>query len=122
MSAIPKPVPFISEGPQPLVRTIPQGASYPTSALGPLHAAVLEVHGMTLAPVAIPAASALAVASLAVQGFCDVETLGGQRPLSLYMLTVAQSGERKSSCDAPLMAGLRAFERTEAKAQREAIA
>ena len=35
---------------------------------------------MTQAPVAIPAQSALAVASLAVQGFADVETLGGSAP------------------------------------------
>ncbi|WP_201157741.1 YfjI family protein [Rhodobaculum claviforme] len=70
---------------------------------------------------AIPAASALAVASLAVQGFADVETLGGARPLSLYLLTVAASGERKSSCDAPLMAALRTFEREQARVQRDAF-
>ncbi len=71
---------------------------------------------------AIPAASALAVASVAVQGFADVDTLGGQRPLSLYLLTIAQSGERKSSCDAPLMAALRDFERDEALAHRTDLA
>jgi hypothetical protein len=74
---------------------------------------------MTQAPVAIPAASALSVASLAVQGFADVETLGGPRPLSLYALTIAQSGERKSACDAPLMAALREHEKEQAKAQRD---
>ena len=76
---------------------------------------------MTLAPVPIPAASALATASLAVQGFADVETLGGTRPLSLFALTIAQSGERKSSCDAPLMAALRAFEKDEARTQLAAM-
>jgi hypothetical protein len=74
---------------------------------------------MTQAPVAIPAQSALAVASLAVQGFADVQTLGGTRPLSLYALTIARSGERKSACDAPLMAALRDHEKERAKAQRE---
>lgn len=112
-------VPFWAEGPQPLLREIPPGEAYPVAALGPLQAAVEAVQGMTLAPVAIPAASALSVASLAVQGFVDVETLGGVRPVSLYALTIAQSGERKSSCDAPLMSGLRAFEKDQAKAQRE---
>lgn len=72
------------EGPQPLVREIAPGAAYPVHALGPLRAAVEAVQGMTQAPIAIPAASALAVASLAVQGFADVETLGGTRPTSLY--------------------------------------
>ena len=94
-------VPFTPEGPQPLLREIPAGEAYPVHALGPLQAAVEAVQAMTLAPVAIPAQSALAVASLAVQGFADVETLGGPRPLSLYALTIARSGERKSACDAP---------------------
>jgi len=110
--------PFTPEAPQPLLREIPPGAAYPVEALGPLAPAVLAVQGATQAPVAIPAASALAVASLAVQGFADVETLGGARPLSIYALTVAASGERKSSCDAPLMAALRTFEKEQARAQR----
>jgi len=111
----PHATPFTPEGPQPLVREIPPGAPYPVDALGPLRPAVEAVQGMTQAPVAIPAASALAAASLAVQGFADVETLGGARPLSLYLLTIAQSGERKSSCDKPLLQGLRSHERTEAE-------
>jgi hypothetical protein len=112
---------FTPEGPQPLVREIVPGAAYPVKALGPLRAAVEAVQGMTQAPLAIPAQSALAVASLAVQGFADVETLGGTRPLSLYALTVARSGERKSACDAPLMAALRAHEKEQAIAQRDAM-
>ena len=107
----PKPIPFINEGPQPLIREIPAGLPYPVEALGPLRAAVEAVQGMTQAPVAIPAASALATASLAVQGFADVETIGGSRPTSLYFLTIAKSGERKSSCDAPFMPALRTHEK-----------
>lgn len=114
-------VPFMAEGPQPLLREIPTGEAYPVHALGPLQGVVQAVKGMTLAPVAIPAASALAVASLVVQAHGDVETLGGVRPLSLYALTIAQSGERKSSCDAPLMAALRAFEKEQAAIQRKDI-
>ena len=117
----PQPIPFTPEGPQPLVREIAPGAAYPIHALGPLRAAVEAVQGLTQAPVAIPAQSALAVASLAVQGFADVETLGGPRPLSLYALTIARSGERKSACDAPLMAALREHEKQEASAQRDAM-
>jgi hypothetical protein len=110
---------FTPEGPQPLVREIAPGAPYPVEALGPLRAAVQAVQGVTQAPVSIPAQSALAVASLAVQGFADVETLGGTRPTSLYALTVARSGERKSACDAPFMAALRDHEREQAKSQRD---
>lgn len=115
----PEPIPFKAEGPQPLMREIPPGAPYPVAHLGPLRAAVEAVQGMAQAPVAIPAASALTAASLAVQGFANVETLGGPRPVSLYALTIAQSGERKSSCDAPLLSALRDHEKEQAHAQRE---
>jgi hypothetical protein len=112
MNARPIPeTPFEAEGPQPLVREIAPGAAYPVGALGPLRAAVEAVQGMTQAPVAIPAQSALAVASLAVQGFADVETLGGARPVAIFALTVAKSGERKSACDRPFLGAIRARER-----------
>ena len=117
----PQPIQYSPEGPQPLVREIAAGAAYPVEALGPLRAAVDAVQGATQAPVAIPAQSALAVVSLAVQGFADVQTLGGTRPTALYALTIARSGERKSACDAPLMAALRDHEREQAKAQRVAM-
>jgi hypothetical protein len=117
---LPFPKPFIPEGPQPLLREIPPGAAYPVEALGPLRHAVEAVRGMTQAPIAIPAQSALAVASLAVVAHADIETLGGPRPVALYALTIAQSGERKSSCDAPLMAALREHERAQAEARRGA--
>lgn len=115
----PEAIPFKTEGPQPLLRPIATGEAYPAHALGPLREVVEAVQGMTQAPLAIPAASALSVASLAVQGFADVETLGGTRPLSLYLLTIARSGERKSSCDAPVMAALCAHEREQATLMRD---
>src|ERR1700745_2437449 len=97
--------------PQPLLRDIVPGSPYPVDALGPLSRVVDAVQRMTQAPVAIPAQSALAVAALAVQGFANIETLGGDRPLSIYALTIAASGERKSSCDARLMQAMRDHER-----------
>ena len=101
MRAYATKTPFAVESPQPLLREIAPGTAYPAHALGLLRSAVEAVQGITQAPVAIPAQSALAVASLAVQGFADVETLGGTRPTSIYALTIARSGERKSACDAP---------------------
>lgn len=115
----PEPTSFKTEGPQLLMREVSPSQPYPVHALGPLRKAVEAVQGMTLAPVAIPAQSALAVASLALQGFADVETLGGPRPLSLYAMTIARSGERKSTCDGLLMQGLRDHERQEAAQHRE---
>ena len=116
----PEPIPFKTEGPQPLLREIPQGEPYPVEALGPLRAVVEAVQDITQAPVGIAAQSALSVASLAVQGFADVEALGGgDVPCSLFCLTVAESGERKSSCDRLLMRGVRSFEADQAVTYRE---
>ncbi|MEI4261583.1 YfjI family protein [Roseovarius sp. D0-M9] len=116
---VPEFIPFKAEAPQPLLRAIPAGAPYPVAALGPLQGAVQAVRGIALAPVAIPAQSALAVASLGVQGFANVETLGGPRALSLYCLTIAASGERKSACFGPLLDAVRDHEREAAVAQRD---
>lgn len=116
-----KPTPYIEEGPQPLVREIPKGEAYPVHALGPLRAAVEAVQAITQAPVAIAAQSALSVASLAVQAHADVETLAGYAPVSLFCLTIAQSGERKSGCDKLVMAGLRDIERGRASDYRETM-
>lgn len=105
------PKPFTAEAPQPLIREIAKGADYPIDALGPLRAVVEAVQSRTQAPTAIAAQSALSVASLAVQGHADVETLAGYSPVSLFCLTIAQSGERKSACDKLVMTGLRDVER-----------
>lgn len=121
MNAMPEPIPFKSEGPQPLLRRIPSGADYPAQALGPLRQAVEAVQDMTQAPLGIAAQSALSVAALAVQGFADVETLGGDAPCSLFCLTIAESGERKSSCDRLLMRGVRDHEGVQAETYRRAI-
>ena len=105
------PKPFAPEAPQPLIREIAKGADYPIDALGPLRAVVEAVQSTTQAPTAIATQSALSVASLAVQGHADVETLAGYSNVSLFCLTIAQSGERKSACDKLVMSGLRDVER-----------
>ena len=88
-----------SSDPLPLIREFPPSEPYPVKGLGPLQSIVQAVQKKTQAPIEIAAASALSTASLILQGYANVETLAGQRPVSLYMLTVARSGERKSSCD-----------------------
>lgn len=114
-----KITPYVEEGPQPLVREIPRGDAYPVYALGSLRAIVESVQTLTQAPAAIAAQSALSVASLAVQAHADVETLAGCSPISLFCLTVAQSGERKSACDKLVMAGLREIEKSRAAEFRD---
>ena len=94
---------YVSEGPQPIVHEPEPAEPFPLKALGPLQAAAEAAHDITQAPSALAAQSALAVASLAAQAHFNVETLNGQKPLSLFALSVAQSGERKSACDGLLM-------------------
>lgn len=116
------PFPFASEGPRPLVRQIPEGQPYPVEALGPLRSAVEAAQAAKQAPVALAAQSALSVASLAVQGHADVQTLGNAHvPVSLYCMSIAKSGERKSATDKLLMAGLREYERQANQEYREEV-
>lgn len=102
---------FTPEEPAPLMREIPPGEPYPLEALGALRAVAEAVHNITQAPAAIGAQSVLGVAALAAQALGDVETLAGRAPASLFLLTIAQSGERKSSCDKHAIAPVRDFER-----------
>lgn len=86
--------------PTPLVRPLKAATAYPIDALGPiLGPAAHALTEIVQVPDALAANTVLAAAALAAQQCCDVETLGGDRPLSLYLLTVAASGDRKSSAD-----------------------
>lgn len=107
---------FPLPAPRPLMAEQNYADSYPLHHLGPLEAAVEAAHRETQAPHAIAAQSALALASLAVQAHANVQTLGGYRPLSLYCLTIAASGERKSSVDRCLGGDVEASGRTVSQA------
>jgi hypothetical protein len=60
-------------------------------------------------PDALAAHAVLGFAALAAQAHANVQTLGGPRPISLYMLTVAESGERKTAAD--MLAGVAVHDR-----------
>lgn len=103
-------IPFTPEGPTPLIREVPEAGPYPVAALGALRAPAEAISTATEAPVAMCAASVLASAALAAQGHRDAETLNSIAPASLFLLTVAESGERKSTGDRLAMRGVRDFE------------
>lgn len=96
-------------------------APYPVHALPPLiRDAVQEVVGYVQAPVALVAASALAAVSTAVQTRYSVRrdaALSG--PATLYLLTVAESGERKSTVDKLFTGPIRDWEAEQRKLFRE---
>lgn len=97
--------------PEPLRRPTPPPEPYPIAELGPILAPACEsLRRVIQAPDAVCGASLLAAASLAVQALADVHHDGRVHPLSLWMLTVAESGERKSAVDAEAMRPAREFE------------
>lgn len=102
--------------PEPLRRPVPPPEPYPIAELGPiLQPAAESLRRVIQAPDAVCGASVLAAASLAAQALADVEIDGRIIPLSLWMLTIAESGERKSAVDAEAMRAARDYEKELAK-------
>ena len=113
--------PVLTEGPMPLFRPLPAAPAYPVDALGPVLApAAKAIAGQAQCAIACAANSVLAVASLAAQGRADALLPIGQgkrTPLSLYLLTVLESGERKSTADSFALKPVRDYERELAEAE-----
>jgi hypothetical protein len=89
------------EPPRPLRREIPPSEPFPVEAMGELMAKAAEaIHDRVQAPIAICVQSVLAVANQAVQGFANIELpTGAIRPISVFLTTIAESGERKTTAD-----------------------
>jgi putative DNA primase/helicase len=86
---------------------------FPVDDLPPLlREAVCEAQSVIQCPVPMVAASAIAALSTAAQGLADVQRdaqLCG--PVSLYLLVIAESGERKSTADGWFFGALRDWQR-----------
>jgi putative DNA primase/helicase len=108
---------------QALVEPTPR-LDYPLEALpDAVRCAVQEVAGFVKAPIPLIATSALSAMSLAIQAHTDVqraEKLAG--PCSLFMLAIAESGERKSSCDGYFTKPIRDHETKAQEAAKPLIA
>lgn len=106
--------------PRPLRQEV-RPEEYPVAYMPPVIGdAVREVQAYTKAPMAMVAACALSVVSAAVQTRYGVQrdaVLSG--PASLYLLTVAESGERKTAVDKLFMEPLREWEAQQMRAARE---
>lgn len=98
--------------PEPLRRPLPPAEPYPIDVLGPiLSAAAKRIHEVVQAPAALCGQSILAAASLAAQAHADVVIDGRREPLSLFVMTIAESGERKSAADRVALQTHRDYER-----------
>ncbi len=93
---------------------------YPVDALpGIIREAVEEVARYSQAPLAMVGSSALATCAAASQHLVDVERAPMLRgPVSLYFLTIAESGERKSTVDGYFSQPIRRYEALEAERNR----
>src|SRR3954451_7661459 len=90
------------EPPRPLTREMPPADRFPIEALGNVLAlAAWAINDRIQAPIAMCGQSVIAVAALATQGHANVllpiGRQGQARPLSCYFVTVASTGERKST-------------------------
>lgn len=83
-----------------LLRAIPPSEHYPVDALpDSLRNVVRDVAGVVMVPEALAAQSFLAAAALAVQAHGNVEIDGRTYPVSLYCLSICESGDRKTAVD-----------------------
>lgn len=108
--------------PQPLNEKV-EPEPYPLDALpDTIRAAVEEVGGFIQAPTALVASSALAALSLACQSHIDVARSNRlQGPTGLFLLTIAGSGERKSTCDSFFTSAIRKHQEEQAEAMKPAL-
>lgn len=108
--------PYAWEEPLPLSVKI-DAEDYPISALpDEIRQAVEEVANFTKAPIPLVASSALTAISLALQAHLDVRRAEKlQSPVSAYFLTIADSGDRKTTCDSYFMQAIRNYEAEQAE-------
>ena len=92
---------------------MPAARPYPVAALGPVLSGAAESIEMNCqCSPALAAQAVLAVASLASQRLADVRLPYGQtRPLSLFFVTIAASGDRKSTADNEALIPVRMHEK-----------
>ena len=104
-----------TQAPEPLPLAPPTSPArpYPLAALGEvLSGAAESIAAKCQCPSALAAQAVLAVASLASQRLADVRLpLRQTRPLSLYFVTIAASGDRKSTADNEALIPVRMYEK-----------
>jgi len=76
-----------------------------------LEPVVKSLHATIQAPLALCGQSVLAAVSLAVQAYADIHIDGRVYPLSLYCITVGESGERKTAVDREVLRPHRDYEK-----------
>ena len=109
--------------PEPLRRDLPPAPPYPLDALGAiLGPAARRIAEVVQAPEAVCGQAVLAAASLTAQAHADITIDGRRELLSLWHVTIAESGERKSAADDIALAPHRDHEKLTADQHRRDVA
>lgn len=108
-------VQFVPTEPYPLFRPLGPPSQYPIDCLPQsMRDGVLGVVGRVQCPVEMAAQAVLATCGLVAQAHVNAELhTGAVRPTSIYVITVAPSGARKTSSDAEAIQPVRDFEERE---------
>ncbi|AQY68533.1 YfjI family protein [Pseudomonas veronii] len=113
----------LPQSPRPLIESNPLAEPYPVQVLGgilgPAVERIAEVIGV---PQALAAQSVLAASALGTQGHVGLQLDGRNYPLSLYLITVAASGDRKTAADRFALLPVRQWEREQWQRYREQLA
>ncbi|WP_044901622.1 YfjI family protein [Pseudomonas sp. CFII64] len=113
----------LPQPPRPLIESNPVAPPYPVQALGGiLRPAVERMAEVIGVPQALAAQSVLAASALATQGHAGLHLDGRSYPLSLYLITVAASGDRKTAADRCALLPARQWEREQWQRYREQLA
>lgn len=94
---------------------------YPVEALGPLAEVCKAIATAGQVRPAMAGQCLLGAASLLTQGLFNVETLNGPRPLSLYLLTLGDSGDGKSTAQGAALRPVNEWQRVASKAYQEEL-
>jgi len=108
--------------PQPTITSLTP-EPYPLDALpAMIQQAVIEVNSFVKAPAALTATCALSAISLAIQSKVDIERIEGLTgPVALFLLSIAESGERKTTVDGYFMRPFWDYQQQEADRLRPVI-
>jgi hypothetical protein len=110
------------EEPRPLHREPPPTMAFPLDNLPTeIKTAVLAIHEVTQASISICGQSGLAATNLATQPHFNVELPTGEvKPISEFFITIAETGERKTSADEHALTAVRKWEADQREAWDEA--
>ena len=88
---------------------------YPVDNLGPLARVAQAIASEGQTDIALAGQSVLGAAALCAQACANVETPSGAVPLSIYLLTIGESGDGKTTAENVALQSIRSYVRNEVK-------